>query len=145
MRYAKKNLIIIESAIGDENNKIKFSQEEDEISNRVLNADEFHPNFIEIKQETFSDSLKKYNLDSIDFVKVNIEGSEVNLLKSLDKSNLQIKNWCISCHDFKGKSYRTFDDVFLWLKNSNYNVTKYTSEKKKHKSRSFYLFGSKIC
>jgi hypothetical protein len=68
----------------------------------------------------------------------------MNLLKSLDNSNLVIKNWCISCHDFKGKEFRTFDDVYLWLKRSNYIVNEYTFEKNKDKWRKFYLFGSKI-
>ena len=137
-----ENLIIIESAIGDQNKKIKFSQEVDEISNRVLNNDESHPNYIEIQQEIFSDALKKYNSKIIDFVKVNIEGAEMNLLRSLDNSNLKIRNWCISCHDFKGKDYRTFDNVYSWLKNSNYDVSKYTSKDNKDKWRSFYLYGS---
>ena len=68
----------------------------------------------------------------------------MNLLKSLDNSNLVIKNWCISCHDFMGKEFRTFDDVYLWLKRSNYIVNEYTFKKNKDKWRKFYLFGSKI-
>ena len=38
----------------------------------------------------------------------------------------------------------TFDDVYLWLKRSNYIVNEYTFEKNKDKWRKFYLFGSKI-
>ena len=139
-----ENLFIIEYAVGDQNKKIKFSQEIDEKNNRVLLDNTPHQNFIEIKQLTFEEAIKSYNLKTIDFVKVNIEGAEMNLLKSLENSNLVIKNWCISCHDFMGKEFRTFDDVYLWLKRSNYIVNEYTFEKNKDKWRKFYLFGSKI-
>ena len=138
-----ENLIIVEIAIGKKNQKIKFSQETDEISNRVLSNGESHQNFIEIEQVIFDDALKEFNLNIIDFVKVNIEGAEMDLLKSLDNSNLKIKNWCISCHDFKGKDYRTFDYVYTWLKKSNYHVDKYSSKENINKWRSYYLYGSK--
>ena len=104
---------------------------------------ESHQNFIEIEQVIFDDALKEFNLNIIDFVKVNIEGAEMDLLKSLDNSNLKIKNWCISCHDFKGKDYRTFDYVYTWLKKSNYHVDKYSSKENINKWRSYYLYGSK--
>ena len=139
-----KNLIIIEYAIGDQSKKIKFSQEIDEKNNRVLFNNESHQRFIEIQQLTFEEALKPFNLKTIDFVKVNIEGAEMNLLKSLDNYNLEIKNWCISCHDFMGEDFRTYDDVYIWLKKSKYDVDKYTSNETRGKWRKFYLFGSKI-
>ena len=138
-----ENLIIIEYAIGDQNKKIKFSQEIDEISNRVLNNEGSHLNFIEIQQLIFDEALKPYNLKTIDFVKVNIEGAEVNLLKSLNNSNLKIKNWCISCHDFIGVDFRTYDFVYSWLKKSGYEVERFEPQKSSVPWRNYYLYASK--
>ena len=86
------------------------------MSNKVLSNETLDQNFIEIEQLTFEDAIKPYNLKNIEFVKVNIEGAEMNLLKSLNNSNLKISNWCISCHDFIGVNLRTYDFVYSWLK-----------------------------
>jgi len=139
-----ENLTIIEYAIGDQNKKIKFSQDIHEINNRVLNNDETHQNFIEIQQLIFDEALKTYNLKIIDFVKVNIEGAELNLLKPLNNSSLEIKNWCISCHDFVGIDFRTYDFVYSWLKNSGYKVERFEPQKNNVPWRNYYLYASTI-
>jgi len=138
-----ENLFIIEYAVGDQNKKIKFSQENDEISNKVLDNQAPHQTFIEIQQLTFDDAIKTYNLKNIDFVKVNIEGAEMNLLKSLNNSNLKINNWCISCHDFIGVNLRTYDFVYSWLKGFGYKVEKFEPQKISVPWRNYYLYASK--
>ena len=139
-----KNLTILETAVGETNKKIKFYQDKDEINNRILDDDEDCKNFIEIEQLTFDKILNSQKLNTIDFVKVNIEGAEMNLLKSLNISNCDILNWCIGCHDFLGEKFRTYDNVYVWLKENNYQVKKYYIEKKKiEKWRKYYLYGTK--
>ena len=78
-----------------------------------------------------------------DVIKSNIEGAEIDLLKGLSKSKLLIKNWCISCHDFKGINYKSYDFVLSWLEGSGYKVSNYKPHNPKTIWRNYYLFGSK--
>ena len=138
------NLIIIECAVGDVNKKVKFSQENQELRNRVLDEGNDNFNFIEIEQMNLNDILKKLNLEKIDFIKVNIEGGESNLLKPLSSQSLEVNNWCIGCHDFMGVNFRTYDYVKNWLISNKYKVSNYEPQKNKTFWRNYYLYGSKI-
>lgn len=138
-----KNLTILETAVGETNKNIRFYQDKNEINNRILDDGEDSKNFIEIKQLSFDKLLKLLKLNTIDFVKVNIEGAEMKLLESLNKSNCDILNWCIGCHDFLGEKFKTYENVYAWLKEKNYQVNKYHTEKKIEKWRKYYLYGSK--
>ena len=138
------NLIIIECAVGDVNKKVKFSQENQELQNRILDESNDNSNFIEIEQINLNDIVKKLNLEKIDFIKVNIEGGETNLLKPLSSQSPEVNNWCIGCHDFKGVNFRTYDYVKNWLINNKYKVSNYEPQKNKTFWRNYYLYGSKI-
>ncbi len=137
------NLTIIEHAVGDINKKVKFLQEKEELQNRVIDKETNTSNYIEINQTTLNDILKKLNLKKINFIKVNIEGAEINLLKPLYENSFDIQNWCIGCHDFKGVNFRTYDFVKNWLINNKYKVTNYEPQKNKTFWRNYYLYGSK--
>ncbi len=137
------NLTIIEHAVGDINKKVKFLQEKEELQNRVIDKETNTSNYIEINQTTLNDILKKLNLKKINFIKVNIEGAEINLLKPLNENSFDIQNWCIGCHDFKGVNFRTYDFVKNWLINNKYKVTNYEPQKNKTFWRNYYLYGSK--
>ena len=138
------NLIIIECAVGDVNKKVKFSQENQELQNRILDESSDNSNFIEIEQINLNDIVKKLNLEKIDFIKVNIEGGETNLLKPLSNQSPEVNNWCIGCHDFMGVNFRTYDYVKNWLINNKYKVSNYEPQKNKTFWRNYYLYGSKI-
>lgn len=137
------NLTIIEHAVGDINKKVKFLQEKEELQNRVIDKETNTSNYIEITQTTLNDILKKLNLKKINFIKVNIEGAEINLLKPLNEKSFDIQNWCIGCHDFMGVNFRTYDFVKNWLINNKYKVTNYEPQKNKTFWRNYYLYGSK--
>jgi len=138
------NLILIDCAVGETNKKVRFSQEINELQNRVIVEENFNENYIEINQKTLDKALEAYNLKDLNFVKVNIEGGEINLLKSLNNSSLEIKNWCISCHDFKGIDFRTYDFVYSWLKNSGYKLERFEPQKNNVLWRNYYLYASAI-
>jgi FkbM family methyltransferase len=137
------NLIIIHVAAGSIEDNVKLSQEENEMSNRIVNDKNFQNNFIEVKQKRLDKILEPFNENKIDYIKSNIEGAEIDLLKGLNKSKLLIKNWCISCHDFKGINYKSYDFVRTWLEESGYAVSNYKPHNPKTIWRNYYLFGSK--
>ena len=137
------NLIIINVAVGSIEGKIKLSQEENEMSNSVIRNQSYKSNFIEVEQKRLDKILEPFELNKIDYIKSNIEGAEIELLKGLSNSSLGIKNWCIGCHDFKGKDYKSYDFVLSWLQNSNYEISNYEPFNQKKIWRNYYLYGSK--
>jgi len=137
------NLIIIHVAAGSKEDNVKLSQEENEMSNRIINDKNSQNNFIEVKQKRLDKILEPFNENKIDYIKSNIEGAEIDLLKGLNKSKLLIKNFCISCHDFKGINYKSYDFVRTWLEESGYTVSNYKPHNPKTIWRNYYLFGSK--
>ena len=56
--------------------------------------------------------MTNQNIQHVDFLKVNIEGAELEVIKSFNKIDI-VKNVAISCHDFLGA--RT-GDVSLYTK-----------------------------
>ena len=99
--------------------------------------------YIKVKQKRLDQILEPFNEIKINYIKSNIEGSEKELLIGLNKSKLLIENWCISCHDFKGIEYKSYDFVLSWLKKSGYKTLNYTPHNTKNIWRNYYLYGSK--
>ena len=137
------NLIIINMAVGSSEQLVKLSQENNEISNSIIANEKANNKYIEVKQKRLDQILEPFNEIKINYVKSNIEGSEKELLIGLNKSKLLIENWCISCHDFKGIEYKSYDFVLSWLKKSGYKTSNYTPHSTNKIWRNYYLYGSK--
>lgn len=56
-------------------------------------------NVITVDSKSIDDIMQEHNLSSLDYIKINIEGAEVNALQGVSDLS-KIKNWCISTHDF---------------------------------------------
>lgn len=83
--------------------------------------------YIHIPSKKWTDFLKERQINSIDLVKMNIEGAEKYFFQSLEDSK-NIKRFIISCHDFRansgdGEHYRTKAAVTEMLKNKGYSIT----------------------
>ena len=120
------NLTIINMAVGSNEQMVKLSQENNELSNSIVVNEKVKNKYIKVKQKRLDQILEPFNELKINYVKSNIEGSEKELLIGLNKSKLLIENWCISCHDFKGIEYKSYDFVLSWLKKSGYKTSNYT-------------------
>ncbi len=67
-----------------------------------------------------------YNINKINYIKVNIEGAEVEFLKGFKNNYNIVKNWCVSCHDFTGiENQKTFDFVTNFFKERNIEFRTY--------------------
>lgn len=82
--------------------------------------------YIEIPTLTWSEFIERYNLKSIDLLKMNIEGAEKDVIASIDNFDI-IKRFIISCHDFRanngdGEFFRTKDYVTTRLKEAGYEI-----------------------
>ena len=130
-------------AVGSKEQLVKLSQENNEISNSIIINKKANNEYIKVKQKRLDQILEPFNEIKINYVKSNIEGSEKELLIGLNESKLIIENWCISCHDFKGIEYESYDFVLSWLKKSGYKTSNYTPHNKNKIWRNYYLYGSK--
>ena len=82
--------------------------------------------YIEIPTIKWEDFLHRYDINTIDLLKMNIEGGEKPLLESITDFSI-IRRLIISCHDFRannneGEFYRTKEDVVSILKKNGYNI-----------------------
>jgi hypothetical protein len=76
-----------------------------------------------VPQTTIADLCKTYNINHIDYLKMNIEGSGVRALYGLVESKYFPRHVCICCHDFLGnKEMMTYNNVKEWLNNRNYEI-----------------------
>ena len=88
-----KNLIVINSALSDKEDTVKFNLcKKQQVSSAYLPNSEFLDKFpnasrfdvikdIEIKTDTLSNQLKKNNIDVVDFIKIDVQGYELPILK----------------------------------------------------------------
>jgi FkbM family methyltransferase len=98
-------------------------------------------NAVKIKGYSFDDLIASLQLKDINFVKMNIEGAEREALIGLKDFSETVENWCISCHDFIGDDYETFEFVYKWLERNNYKVHHFPNSSEPYKN--FYLYGTK--
>ena len=92
--------------------------------------------------EPLTKILKKIGAFNIDYCKINIEGEEKNALLGLDLTQIKVKKFCISTHDFMGPSTRTYDWVYNWLIKNKYYVKKYLPESLNEFAMNYYLYGN---
>lgn len=77
-------------------------------------------NQIAVKAQSLDDFIEANKIESVDLLKVNIEGAERFVVKGMDRSVKKIKHVAISCHDFRyaaGESefFKTRDEVMAYL------------------------------
>ncbi len=82
--------------------------------------------YIDVPTIKWSDFLKKYNIDKIDLLKMNIEGAEKDIIRGITDFSI-VKRFVISCHDFRannneGEWFRTKDNVVKVLEDNGYTL-----------------------
>lgn len=75
---------------------------------------------IEVNAMSLDDFIELNKIESVDLLKVNIEGAERFVIKGMDRSVNKIKRVAMSCHDFryaKGESdfFKTRDEVMQYI------------------------------
>lgn len=91
---------------------------------------------------TLDEFFKEYNVDCIDFCKINIEGEELKLLEGAKVKIRSIRNIVVSCHDFLGSDFATFDETRKLLLKNGFAVTQNTESSSEVEK--FYLYGENL-
>lgn len=119
------NVTLVRSAVGDFEGLSRFTQDAGGAITNALAVDPLS-GAIEVPVTTLDLLIKKLGLESVDFLKMNIEGAEVPALKGFHEQAAIVRNWCISCHDFHGTpECFTFEFVTKWLSCRGLSVSRH--------------------
>jgi len=85
---------------------------------------------MEIKTLTINDLIKKYEISSIDKLQIDVEGSEYEILKSLNFSEISINKIIFESKHFDGtfKEGPKLEEIKKKLVENNYTITQIDSE-----------------
>lgn len=151
-KFKKKNYSIINKAIGTFGNKIFYNYKISSQSSFLKRSNKYFKGLNEIKGKRkiklipFDSYFKKIK---IDFCKIDVEGMEYDVLKSMSKSLKDIKLIKIEINflnDFFIKKTSNFNEIikFLYKKNFKlYSVSKIKFIKEKIFFMDFYFINSK--
>ena len=115
---------LFKGVLGPSDCKIKMDKpNNDEIGGMVnYNIDEDEENLYEmLSWKTF---CKRFNIDKVSILKINIEGSEYSFLDSLDETDFfKINQIVISFHDWLNPEYKELTDYSIeLLKKNGYTI-----------------------
>lgn len=137
-----ENVTIIHSAIGSHEGIAKITTESpDSIRDRII-AQENSVKGQNVDLTTMDAIIAKLDIQKIDFLKVNIEGAEIDLLKGFEKHWRKVQNFCISCHDFVSPEQRTYDAVRRWFFERGISLMSYTPTDCARAWRNYYVYAS---
>ena len=121
------NVILKNVAITDKKGKIDFNDSiENYISNGLYDNSKSSDQKTQVNTMSMDDFILENDIKSIDYIKINIEGSEQLLIKNFQSIKI-VKNIAISCHDFLANRVnddrlRTKESVTTFLLNNNFKI-----------------------
>jgi FkbM family methyltransferase len=120
------NVISSNLALSDKAGAVNIEDSDNSLGNSILQVSK--TNTFTIQAETFDDFVERNNIQSIDFLKMNVEGAEQLIVKGMVKSLNRIKHLAISCHDFRfrqGESefFKTKQIVIDFLASNHFKIS----------------------
>lgn len=139
-----KNIIPLNIAITDLNQDVYIEDNGDWISNALS---DHKNNGIKIKGNTLDSICSKLNINKINFLKMNIEGAELEAIKGMTESIKIIEKICICCHDFRtergeDKKFKTKKMIIEFLQKNNFSILIRSNDHRDYVRD--HIFGSKI-
>jgi FkbM family methyltransferase len=97
-----QNVTIIETAIIGSDARLTMTDDGNRDGNYVIRDEECREGVFTgaVSATTLDAICRTYELPQIDFLKMNIEGAELDAIKGMTNSILKVRCACIACHDF---------------------------------------------
>lgn len=134
-----QNVIAINAGISNEVGVSLLAQVDvGSISNNIMNSKSGIP----INTITLDEIIEKYNITNISYLKMNIEGAEIMALDGFKKHWNIVNNWCVSCHDFLGPNFETYEYVRKWLLERGLKLSSFKNPNQHHPWEKYYIFAS---
>jgi FkbM family methyltransferase len=136
------NVFLSNTAMTDDGKYVYIEDNSDWQSNTLTDDS----NGIRVYGEYLDSFCKTLNINIIDFLKINVEGAEIDIIKGMPISIGNVKNICICCHDFRadlghGEKYRTKEKVIQFLTENGFEV--YCRENDSRDYVRDHVFGTK--
>ena len=118
-----KNVFPCQVAIGGKNGFIYIQNQSNHEKNAV--SKEESDDSFKVSLITVDDFVEKHNIKRIEFLKVNIEGAELDMIEGMANSIHIIKKAAISCHDFlsNDKSMPIMNKIRSYFEQNGFTVT----------------------
>lgn len=141
------NLVIIQAAIGSvDTDSISFTKctsTGGDLTNTLATHCQIENAItVQVRMERLDSIIKSNSINHIAYMKINIEGAELDALKSLGEHASLVENICVSCHDFITPAMRTYDKVLGWLECNCFEIRNhiFTIERP---WENYYLYGKR--
>jgi FkbM family methyltransferase len=116
-----KNVNLINAALSSDNDsEIALFQGDVWVQNSTIPDKINYSSYTTVKTITLDKIFTDFKLKHIDYLKMNIEGAEVQALGGLSDNFYNVKNWCVSTHDFCGIPSKDFVEEFFQNKKIDY-------------------------
>jgi len=86
--YQGKNIEVVSYALGSSNEDLTLSYQDDDLGGSALSK---KSNFVKVPQITLDDFVKNRKIDKVDFIKMDIEGMEREVLKGASETIAKFK------------------------------------------------------
>ncbi|MDG2372082.1 MAG: FkbM family methyltransferase [Flavobacteriaceae bacterium] len=130
-----ENLNIYNYGVGGENGERTFYLHNKNTGGHSLHTNKNSKNKIEIKTIRLSDFCEKENIENIDFLKVDCEGAEFEILKSDEKLLSKVKKIVLECHPFENNNASYIINL---LNRYNFDVIKESEDKAEDELQMIY-------
>ncbi|MDR3548754.1 MAG: FkbM family methyltransferase [Candidatus Pacebacteria bacterium] len=81
-----KNIIALNSALGNRNEDVEFFCPDVARGSAIASEHNYFGKKVKVCMTTLDDFMKKYSISGVDFIKIDVEGGELNMLKGAEKT-----------------------------------------------------------
>lgn len=106
-----RNVIVSNLALSDKAGDVSIQDSDNSLANSILQITD--ASTVAVQSETFDEFVERNDIQTIDLLKMNVEGAEQLILKGMSHSLERIKRVSISCHDFR---YHQGESIFFKTK-----------------------------
>jgi len=120
-----KNVTLRQTAVGASEGTACLTQDGVAGATNRLDSD-LGADGLAVPLTTLDALVEQLAITRVDYLKMNIEGSEKPALTGFPNQARIVRNWCVACHDFLGtKETATFSFVKAWLESAGLLVSRH--------------------
>lgn len=118
------NVKILNIAVSDSAGEVIINHPHEHVSSTIINS----KSGFTIPSNKLDSIIEPFNFETIDFIKMNIEGAEKLVIKGMENTIKMTKNICISCHDFRAEKeskpeLKTKEEIVAFLTRNDFKIT----------------------
>ncbi len=118
------NVVCLNVAVKDDETEALISEDETHVASTIVGVE----SGFRVPGATVDGIVRDHGIESLDFLRMNIEGAERHALAGMTDSLARTHHICVSCHDFladrgEGEGMRTRAVVDAYLREKGFHLT----------------------